>query len=652
VSFLIVAGLGVLLVIGPAHAQDEPQPEEDAGGAVQVLTGVIFVDGGVFYSLPGLLEGQRLDVYMESTSGNLDPFLGLYDERRTDEGLLEQFWNEVDLVIAENRDPLKSLPRIYDDLFVAWDDDSGTGYDAALSFVVPADGDYQLVALSTPTKDTFGEYSLWVGLDGPALIGGAEPTGDEIAIRDEEVTRRVVAVQELTGTLSIDNLDDIFILKPVRAEDMVYAFVEAIEGDFAPVLVLRDFGDKPLSTGGLDGVEPTASLFHQFETDSQNNSLRVFGRQNGESGASGQYRLVIGVNDPDVMTGQAETTEETVFHEPLEVRVGVQLHQITGVDQIAENFGAVATLRMEWQDPRLAFNPAVCQCNLMTLTRGEFEAYVSERGAQWPEFWFSNQQGNRWIQGQNAVVWPDGWTLYVERFTTDFQAPDFDFTRFPFDTQHLYIELLSVFPATYFVYRDSEDLPVPDREEELGALGDEEEEQGWFALEDFTAIDKKLGEEEWFIISARTERGILDTGQESPRAVYILGFEVQRHLNFYIFRILVPIVLIIIVSWITFFLKDYGKRVDVASANLLVFVAFNFTVSGDLPRLGYLTFMDAVLIGVFVISAFVVVFNVILKRLELAGRRNLAEWIDQYSIWVYPLLYAVGGFLAYWMFLR
>ncbi len=63
---------------------------------------------------------------------------------------------------------------------------------------------------------------------------------------------------------------------PLRAEDMVYAFVEATAGDFAPVLVLRDFGDKPLSTGNLDGVETSASLFHQFEIDSQNNTLASF----------------------------------------------------------------------------------------------------------------------------------------------------------------------------------------------------------------------------------------------------------------------------------------------------------------------------------------------------------------------------------------
>jgi hypothetical protein len=609
---LLAILLTALTCVMPALGQD--------GGSVQHLTGTTRREEGRLYLLPGLKRGDTLYVYMTGTSGNLDAFLALLDGQVDAVEAGAEFWAQVDRAVAEGRDPLQDLPDILAGLALAWDDDSGAGYDAAFQYVVPADGDFRLLVTSSPARDTFGAYSLSIGLNEPMVLTGEAPsTGAEIAILDEEATRARVFVQELTGSLSPESPDDRFTVRTLGQSDTLFAWVEATSGDLAPLLVLRDYGEKPVRSGNLSGQESQASLSYDSVEEASNFTLDVYNDSYGTGQTAGEYRLLVGINAPDVLLGEAETTERPVLLEPTDVRVGVTLQQITGVDQISEKFGAVANLQMEWQDPSLAFNPDECQCSVRTFAGDDFAKYVTSKGAFWPEFTFFNQQGNRWIQNRNAVVWPDGRAYYLERFTTDFQAPDFDFTQFPFDTQQLYIRLASVYPEQFYVYSDPE---------ELSGLGEQ------------------LGEEEWTVVESSTE-----TGVEETRAWYALGFRVHRHLSFYTFRIFVPIVLIIAVSYITFFLKDYGKRVDVASANLLVFVAFNFTISGELPRLGYLTFMDAILVGTFIITAIVVAFNVFLRRLEVVGKEDLAHRIDAYSLWIYPLAYAIGGALVVYWFL-
>ena len=54
-----------------------------------------------------------------------------------------------------------------------------------------------------------------------------------------------------------------------------------------------------------------------------------------------------------------------------------------------------------------------------------------------------------------------------------------------------------------------------------------------------------------------------------------------------------------------------------------------------------MTFLDAILISTFIISALVIVFNVILKCLEVSNRADTAQRIDKFSVWLYPQIYFV-----------
>ena len=614
--FITVLALSTVLGTRVVHAQSD----DDSEPKVQELSGIVEPQTISVYRLLNLKEGQHLYVRMENATGNLDPFTMLFPGDTKSEDILEKLVTQVNAVIVEGGDPLETLPAIYDEISLVWNDDFRASLDAAFEFTIPADDSYILAATGAPFSETFGTYRLLVGLNEPDILEGiARATGDNLAVLDPIVSRGGVKVQEVSGVITEEEPRHIYTLQPFSAGETLYAYVEATSGDLKPSLVLDSFNGKPLRGANLTGDKSSTSTQMKIENNVKNLKIQVGNSTESDDQTTGSYRLIIGANAPEVLTGNAEPEGRRVINEPLEVRVGSKLIQITNIDQLNEKFNAVSELRMEWEDPQLAFNPEDCQCEFTTFTGDSFRKFADDNEILIPQFTIFNQQGNRWIQNQNAVVFPDGRAIYQEHYTTDLQAPLFDFTKFPFDTQTLYIQVESLADEDFFIYTNPAELS------EIGDL---------------------LGEEEWFIVDSWTE-----VTSEDEHSNHWLYFTVRRHLSFYVFRIIVPLVLVIIVTWFTFFLRDFGRRVEVSSATLLTFVAFNFTVADNLPRIGYLTFMDALLVGAFVVSVIVVIYNVILKRLESDGRGELAHRIDRPMIWLYPILFAAGAVIAIVLFL-
>jgi hypothetical protein len=298
--------------------------------------------------------------------------------------------------------------------------------------------------------------------------------------------------------------------------------------------------------------------------------------------------------------------------EPLDVAVGVRITQITGVDQKSENFGVVARIRMRWQDDALSFDPRDVQSHFRTMTAEAFLRYARENSIGVPAFSIENQQ-TRSFDKAFYVTWAaDGSALLAQEVIVTLQAPDFDFRHFPFDHQAFYLRILANLPSEFIRFEP---------------------------MADANGVGDMLGEEEWVVSDTWTEIDEVEgiSGFKSSR--FSLGFSAHRHLLYYWARIFVPLLLLLTVTWANLFLEEYRRRIDVAAGNLLAFIAYNFAISGDLPRLGYLTFLDSLMLAMFAVSVASVAYNVALRRLAVANRESRAAAVDWHvTLWGFPLL--------------
>jgi len=616
---LVVLAIIILSPLSGVLAQGVPPVQELHGS---LAPGQIDV-----YRVTGLKKGQTLDALMENSSGNLDPTLAILPADQDLSTTLDNFQKAVAELISSSPQPLLDLPALRDQYTLAWDDDSGSGYSAALIFTAPYAGDYFLVAassLSAAGRSTFGDYRLLLGLDAPKVLDGtADPTGAVIAVQNQAALESHL-VQELNGSLGVDKPAITIKLSDFNPGDTLYVNLQATSGDLKPILLLRDYGNKPIRVANFNGQASFASFQQAFPEGGASYTLDIRPATSNGQPTSGDFKLQVGINAPEVPDGQGQPNSESVMILAIPVRVGLKLQQIVNIDQPNEIMNDVGTLRLDWTDPALAFNPDSCNCSSKLYTENDFNKFLTDVQGKWPDFTFFNQQGNRWILNRIIEIESNGHVNYLERFSTNFQV-DFDWTAFPFDTQDFYIKVDMLFPEEEYVF-------VP--------------------LEDFSEIDPLHGEDEFILTTFDTQVSTETSSRLVPTSRFTFHFSAPRHLSYYIFRFFVPILLIIIVSYITFFLKDYSRRIEIATGNLLLFIAFSFSLGDNYPRMGYLTFMDAIMAITFIINTLVVVLNVYFKWLEQKDQREKADRLEAPFNYIYPIAYLLSFGLAALLFLR
>jgi hypothetical protein len=621
-----------LLLLGsllPLYAQDSAPPR------VQQIAGRIHSGTEMHvYRVADLAPGDTLHVYMQTASGNLDPLVGVLEGSADLQAVHAQYLTDLQALIAAGGDIAPGLEELRQRTFLAWDDDGGQGYAAALAYPVTAGGDYWLLAggsLSALGRATSGAYTLTVAINSPEVLTGeakaaiAPEGGSAIAVLDRQAMGVAPRVSEITGTISADHPTAVLQLADFDPGDTVEVFVAATgdttstanaNGSLRPQVILRDYGAKPLAAANLGGQATTTTLEYQLAEGGSGYTVEITGAP-GADGAptSGEYQAVVGFNAPTALQGEPVPGAPPSLLRPVPVQVGVKIDRISEVDSAGEDFTVIGSLRMDWQDPDLAFSPDTCNCSIKLYTEKEFDRFLAEVRSRWPDFTFYNQQGNRWAQNRAAAVWPDGSARYVERFTATFQA-DFDFTKYPFDTQEFPIALNMILPNSVY-----ELTPLPD----------------------YSGINPEHGEDEFIVGPMTIEPGVMADSAAADRQVATMtfSFEAPRHLEYYTLQVFVPILLIILISWFTFFLKDYTRRIEAAAANILLFIAFSFSLAGNYPRLGYITFLDAVMAVTFVVNTLVLLYNVQMKRMETKGEVARVERIDRFFDWAYPLSYIV-----------
>ncbi|MHC4994685.1 MAG: ligand-gated ion channel [Planctomycetota bacterium] len=300
---------------------------------------------------------------------------------------------------------------------------------------------------------------------------------------------------------------------------------------------------------------------------------------------------------------------------PVVARLNLQFVDITHIDELTNTCTVEVIATAIWLDPRMAFDPAREGRPIRVF---QDDAATTFRAETWyPQVFPINNVGALEIIRDQIVVDPTGRVTYMARVNTTLKTM-FDFRRFPFDQQTLAI------PLQAFAW-DANEVELVMESGDVSFRSD------------FHMPEWELGATRVRVEQRREARSA------TPFSTAVIELDLRRQNRFYIWKVMLPVVTIVAISWVVFWMSDerLARRAGVSSTCILTIVAYQFLISESLPRVAYLTVLDKILLLSFVLVAVSMVLNVMAASSCEADIQR-ARRIDGLCKWVFPVVYLIG----------
>ncbi|HEY2475588.1 MAG TPA: hypothetical protein VGI19_12430 [Candidatus Cybelea sp.] len=290
--------------------------------------------------------------------------------------------------------------------------------------------------------------------------------------------------------------------------------------------------------------------------------------------------------------GSPKPTEPTDAN-PAVVRLGLDIRNLTAIDEVKENWQFNGLLVAKWSQPSLKYRP-----------RGHGHLYRDLPATIWkPTFEFTNEVTPTHFRFVDFYARPDGTVVYIQAFNATL-SNNLDLRRFPFDYQLL--------PLVVQAEGDDIDRTILKADPGDSAFPDR----------------PYAGLAQWVPVSLTVQLSTVE-GNASRATEVEFRLKVQRNPKSYIWKFIVPLLLLVIISWVTFWLSHEEfktkDQLQSAVATLLIIVAFNITATSLLPRTDYVTYIDALLFSsfIFVVISIATIVGTHLLQINYSQERAL-----------------------------